>query len=107
MQSCRFWRNFDIFSLKRNVVSSLLGVKVKKIDYRCLTRTSNVRMESKAVGNESNDKEMTKSEATSGNVVKSESQLKKDAKRLEKLEKLKKKKEAQEAAKKTEGEVSV
>ena len=109
MQWCRFGRNFDIFSLKRNVVSSLLSVKVKRIDYRCLTRTSNVSMESKAVGNESNDKvkETTKSEATSGDVVKSESQLKKDAKRLEKLEKFKKKKAAQEAEKKTQGEVSV
>ncbi|CAB3983281.1 Valine--tRNA ligase [Paramuricea clavata] len=49
-------------------------------------------------------KQSTFSEAGSEGVVKSASQLKKDAKRLEKLEKFKKKKEAQETEKKNQGE---
>lgn len=61
-------------------------------------------MENKAAGNGLEGQ----AEAGSGvEVVKSASQLKKDAKRLEKLEKFKKKKEAQEAEKKNQGEVSV
>ena len=59
-------------------------------------------MENKAAVN---DKEPALCKAASGDVVKSESQLKKDAKRLEKLEKFRKKKEAQEAEKKNQAEV--
>ena len=102
MQSCRFGRNFDIFSSKRNLVFSLFRLKLNRKDFRCLTKTFSCNMENKAAVN---DKEPALSKATSGDVVKSESQLKKDAKRLEKLEKFRKKKEAQEAEKKNQGEV--
>lgn len=59
-------------------------------------------MENKA---EKNGKEASSSEAGSGEVVKSASQLNKDAKRLEKLEKFKKKKEKQDAENKGQAEV--
>jgi hypothetical protein len=55
--------------------------------------------------NTGDSKESMFSETGSEGVVKSASQLKKDAKRLEKLEKFKKKKEAQETEKKNQGEV--
>ncbi len=100
MQSCRFWRNCDIFSLKRKLIFSQFCVNLKRKDYSHLTSAFN--MENKA----GNGNEATFSEAGSGEVVKSASQLKKEAKRLEKLEKFKKKKEAQEAEKTNQTEVN-
>ena len=101
MQSCRFGRNFNIFSSKIRLFYSLSGVSLRRKDHRYLSTTfSCFRMEQNA----ENVKEGTLPEA--GSEVKTASQLKKEAKRLEKLEKFKKKKEAQEAEKINQTEVS-
>ena len=103
MQSCRFWRNSNIFSSKINLISSQFGVNLKRKDHRYFSTTFGCfTMEN----NSENVKETTLSEAGSGEVVKTAAQLKKEAKRLEKLEKFKKKKEAQEAEKANQAEVN-